>query len=80
MITDQSPSLTIAEIESEYDQQWVLVDAPMVDEAGAVLAGCVVAHGESPEAVLDQAALALSGEIAFFWVGAWPETNAVYVL
>ena len=48
--------LTRAEMEAQFDGEWVLVADPELDKNMEVLSGLVVSHGLDPEAVYEEAA------------------------
>jgi hypothetical protein len=62
--------LTMSEIEARYDGEWVLLDAPRVDEQDCVVAGRLVCHSPDVDEV-HRAAMALrSRDTAFLYIGA----------
>jgi hypothetical protein len=46
--------LTITEIESRFDAEWVLVEDPQVDENDEVISGRVVWHSKDRDEVYDK--------------------------
>ncbi len=47
--------LTRAEMEAQFDGEWVLIADPETDENLEVLRGLVVSHGKDPDAVYAEA-------------------------
>ena len=71
---------TIAEIEAEYDGEWVLVNRVERGRNGYARGGQIVAHGSDKEAILAELdKLPLPHDIAFFFAGPVFE-DAIYLL
>jgi len=69
---------TITEIEESYDQEWVLLEDPEVDEYQRVLGGKVVFHSKDRDEI-DQKAIELKlRSSATVFTGEWPDR--VYLL
>jgi hypothetical protein len=69
--------LTIDEILSIYDSEWVLVGDPVTDEAHHVLSGRVLAHSRDRDEVYRRAIELKPGRSAFLFTGTIPENTAV---
>lgn len=69
--------LSLDEIHSRYDAEWVLLADPEVDENLRVLRGEVVCHDKDRD-VVDQRAIALRlASSAFLYTGRMPENTAI---
>jgi hypothetical protein len=69
--------MTIEEIYSRYDAEWVLVEDPEVNEHLEVLRGKVVCHSKNRDAV-DQKAIELRlKHSAFLYTGTIPEDAVI---
>ena len=69
--------MTIADIEANFDSEWVLVGDPVTDEEFHVLAGRVLAHSRDRDEV-DRKLLALRpSRYAAWYTGRLPEDMAV---
>lgn len=70
-------TLTLAEIESRYDSEWVLLEDPEVDEYQRVVRGKVVAHSKDRDEV-DRKAIELRlKHSAFLYTGPMPANTAI---
>ncbi len=69
--------LTIAEIESRFVSEWVLVGDPETDEAFHVLRGTILCHGPDRDAVYRKAIELRPKYCAFLYTGTIPEGTAV---
>jgi hypothetical protein len=69
--------LTIAEIESRFTSEWVLVEDPETDDAMEVRAGKVVCHSKDRDEVYRRAASARPARFAILYTGTIPEDAAV---
>ena len=65
--------LTRAEMEAQFDGEWVLVADPEVDKYHEVQRGRVVYHGKDREAMYDCDALLQLSKAAYLYFGAMPE-------
>lgn len=72
-----SEVLTITEIESRYDSEWVLVEDPQVDERLEVLGGTVLWHSKDRDEVYEKALELRPKYSAFLYTGSIPEDVAV---
>ncbi len=69
--------LSLDEIHSRYDAEWVLLMDPEVDEDLHVLRGKVVCHDKDRD-VVDRRAIALRlASSAFLYTGQMPENTAI---
>lgn len=69
--------MTLAEIESEFDSEWVLIGDPMTDEALNVLEGKVFHHSKDRDEVYRKAMSLRPGRSAIVYTGQIPEGRAV---
>ena len=70
--------LTITEIESQFDAEWVLVEDPLVDEHDEVVSGRVVWHSKDRDEVYDELLELRPKHPAIVFTGkATPETAIV---
>ncbi len=71
--------MTIGEIESEFDSEWILVDEPETNEHLEVLRGKVVHHSKDRDEVYRKAVALRPKRCAILYTGEIPE-DAVVVL
>ena len=71
--------LTLAEIESRYPSEWVLIDEPQVGEMSRLLGGRVVFHSLSRDDVSRKAIELRLPHFAVRYLGTMPE-NMVLIL
>jgi len=71
--------MTISEIESEFDSEWVLVDEPETNEQLEVLKGKVLHHSKDRDEVYRKAVTLRPKRSAILYTGRIPE-DAVVVL
>ncbi len=70
--------LTIAEIEAEYDSEWVLVEDPHTDqETLEVLDGVVLCHSKDRDEVYRKAVELRPSRFAMLYTGRIPEDAAI---
>ena len=69
--------LTRAEMEVQFDGEWVLVADPELDKNLEVLSGLVVSHGHDPEAVYEEATNLNVQRWASLYFGPFPETSVL---
>ena len=69
--------LTIADIESRYPDEWILVGDPQVDAHLRVTRGIVLAHSMDRDEVYRRAAALRPKHSAFLYTGRIPERTAV---
>ena len=72
-----SQVLTIAEIESAYESEWVLVEDPQTDEALEVVRGAVLCHSKDRDEVYRKAVELRPGRFAMLYTGRIPEDTAI---
>ena len=65
--------LTRAEIEAQFDGEWVIVADPEVDKNLDVLSGRVIAHGIDHDAVYERAIELKPRHSAYLYFGKMPE-------
>ncbi len=74
------PYMTIAEIEAQFPNQWVLVNELKKDRDGLAEGGRVVAHDSNRDSVYSAAAaIPVPRDIAVFHTGPIPE-DVVFIL
>lgn len=66
--------LTRAEMEAQFEGEWVLVADPELDKDREVVKGLVVSHGHDPEAVYQEAIDRQVRHWASLYFGPVPET------
>ena len=71
--------MTIREIESQFDSEWILVDEPETNEQLEVLKGKVVHHSKDRDEVYRKAVALRPKRCAILYTGEIPE-DAVVVL
>ena len=69
--------MTIEEIESQFDSEWVLVEDPQTNEALEVLGGRVVHHSKDRDEVYRKAVSLRPKRSAVVYTGEIPEDTAV---
>jgi hypothetical protein len=69
--------MTIEEIESQFDSEWVLVEDPQTNEALEVLSGKVIHHSKDRDEVYRKAAALRPKRSAILYTGEIPEDTAV---
>jgi hypothetical protein len=69
--------LTIEEIQSRFDSEWVLIGDPVTDEGNHVLSGQVLAHSRDRDEVYRCAITAITKRFAVVFTGVIPENTAV---
>jgi hypothetical protein len=69
--------LTIAEIESRFDSEWVLVEDPQTNDAMEVQGGRVSCHSKDRDEVYRLAAASRPKRFAILYTGTIPEDAAV---
>jgi hypothetical protein len=69
--------MTIEEIESQFDSEWVLIEDPRTDEALNVLGGKVVCHSKDRDEVYRKAVSLRPKRSAVVYTGEIPEDTAV---
>lgn len=69
--------MTLEEIESQFDSEWVLVEDPITDEALNVLGGKVLHHSKDRDEVYRKAVSLRPKRSAVIYTGEIPEDTAV---
>ena len=69
--------LTLAEIESRFDSEWVLVEDPETDDALEVRAGRVLCHSKDRDEVYRKAIEVRPERFAMLFTGKMPEKTAI---
>lgn len=69
--------MTIEEIESQFDSEWVLIEDPRTDEALAILGGKVLHHSKDRDEVYRKAVALRPKRCAVLYTGEIPEDTAV---
>ena len=69
--------LTIAEIESRFVEEWVLVEEPQTNEALAVQSGRVICHSKDRDEVYRKAVELRPRRFAVLYTGRMPRDAAV---
>lgn len=69
--------MTIREIESEFDSEWVLVDEPETNEQLEVLQGKVIHHSKDRDEVYRKAVSLRPKRCAILYTGNIPEGTVV---
>jgi hypothetical protein len=69
--------MTIEEIESQFESEWVLIEDPRTDEALRVLGGKVLFHSKDRDEVYRKAVSLRPKRSAVIYTGEIPEETAV---
>jgi hypothetical protein len=69
--------MTIAEIESQFESEWVLIENPRTDEALNILGGEVLFHSKDRDEVYRKAVSLRPKRSAIVYTGKIPEETAV---
>ena len=69
--------MTIQEMESQFDSEWVLVEDPQTNEALEVLSGKVLHHSKDRDEVYRKAVAARPKRFAVLFTGKMPEDTEV---
>lgn len=70
-------SLTIAEIESQFESEWVLLGDPELGDASEVLSGKVIAHSKDRDEIYRRAGSRGAERFAIVYTGRLPENAAI---
>jgi hypothetical protein len=70
-------ALTLAEIEAQYDSEWVLLEDPILNAEGQVTGGKVVWHSKDRDEVYQKAIELRLKHGAFRYTGKMPEDTAI---
>jgi hypothetical protein len=71
--------MTIDEIQSRFDSEWVLVEDPTTNAALEVLAGKVRCHSKDRDEVYREAVRLRPKRFAMLYTGSMPEDTAIVV-
>ena len=71
--------MTIGEMESSFDSEWVLVGDPMTDESHNVLQGKVLHHSKDRDEVYRKGLELRPKRVAILYLGRPPQGTAVVV-
>jgi hypothetical protein len=74
-MTEQS--MTIAEMKTRFEDEWILVEDPQTNEALEVLNGKVVHHAKDRDDVYRQAVARRPRHSAILYTGGMPEDTAI---
>jgi len=69
--------MTMEEIESQFDSEWVLIEDPQTDEGLKVLGGRVLHHSKDRDEVYRKAVSLRPKRSALIYTGEIPEDTAV---
>ena len=69
--------LTIAQIETEFESEWVLIEDPRTDESLAVQGGTVRWHSKDREEVYRRAVETRPKRFAIVYTGKMPKDTAI---
>lgn len=69
--------MTMAEIEDQFDSEWILVEEPQTDESLRVLSGRVLHHSPDRDEVYQAAVRLKPKRSAILYTGKMPENTAV---
>ena len=69
--------LTVEEIQSRFDSEWVLVGDPKSDATLTIQAGRILAHSPDRDEVYRRAAALKPNRFAVLFTGAIPEDTAI---
>ncbi len=69
--------MTIAEIEAQFDSEWVLLDSQQTDEHLHVLCGKVVSHSKDRDEVYRKAVELRPKRSAILFTGTMPDGTAI---
>ncbi len=69
--------LTIAQIEAQFESEWILVEDPQTNEAREVQSGKVRWHSKDREEVYRQAIKLRLKRFAMLYTGKMPENTAI---
>jgi hypothetical protein len=72
-----SEVLTIAEIQSQFDSEWVLVEDPNTDESLQVHSGNVIYHSKDRDEVYRKAIELRPKRFAMLYTGILPKDTAI---
>ncbi len=70
-------ALTIAEVDSQFDAEWVLIGDPETDESLELQAGQVLYHSKDRDEVYRKAVQLRPKRFAMHYTGKMPENTAI---
>ena len=74
---NESEVLTIAQIEAQFDSEWVLVEDPQTNEALEIQTGKVCWHSKDRDEVYRKAVKLRPKRFAILYTGKLPEDTAI---
>jgi hypothetical protein len=74
-----SAIMTLAEIEAQYQSEWVVVENPQTNEALGVQSGTVTCHSPDRDVVYRHAVSKRPKRFAILYTGEMPEGTAIVV-
>jgi hypothetical protein len=69
--------LTLAQIEAQFESEWILIEAPQTNEALEVQSGTVRWHGKDREGVYRKAVEMRPKRFAILYTGKMPKDTAI---
>ena len=69
--------LTLAQIEAQFESEWILIEAPQTNEALEVQSGTVRWHGKDREEVYRKAVEMRPKRFAILYTGKMPKDTAI---
>jgi hypothetical protein len=69
--------MTLAEMEAQFDSEWILIGDPQTDESLELLAGTVLWHSKDRDEVYRKAIELHPPRFAMHYTGSMPENTAV---
>ena len=69
--------MTLAQMEADFESEWILVGAPETDEVLNVLRGTVLHHSKDRDEVYRKALELRPGRVAVLYTGAIPEGTEI---
>jgi len=69
--------LTLAQIEAQFESEWILIEAPQTNEALEVQSGTVRCHGKDREEVYRKAVEMRPKRFAILYTGKMPKDTAI---
>jgi hypothetical protein len=72
-----APILTIAEIESQFESEWVLLEDPVADAGRAIQSGRVLCHSKDRDEVYREAIALRPRRFAILYTGTMPDGTAI---
>jgi hypothetical protein len=69
--------LTLAEIQTQFPDEWVLLEDPQTDDELEIQTGRVLCHSKNRDEVYRYAVARRPKRFAMLWNGTWPEDTAI---